>query len=125
MYRTHEDDDETIIRDGESVYVPMVLMDEMQRKARDVLRRETSPQARVVDAFGRPAGFARGYCFDTDPTAAAAREQAQHEYEDRLTSAWRGTHAPQQAARVSGSSEEAHKAYEDWLTNAWRTPHGR
>jgi hypothetical protein len=80
-------DDDRVVRDGESVRVPMYLMDGVQRA---VSGRVAPRNLLVTDALGAPAGFRPGYAFayaadvagDPRPAAFARRERV-------LCDAWR------------------------------------
>jgi hypothetical protein len=86
-HEIEDDDDDRVVRDGESVRVPMYLMDGVQRAVARVAA-PPGPRMRVTDALGASAGFKPGYCFDAG-AAGDPRPAAFSEREKYLTDAWR------------------------------------
>jgi hypothetical protein len=144
MRRHHEldvDDDDRVVRDGESVRVPMYLMDGVQRAVAGVPPRR---DVLVTDGRGLPAGHRPGYVFiyaadsADDPRVAAFAERGRY-----LTDAWRtpvcdvariATEAEEEAIRrgddPGGGGEHPEVPADDaerqaWkarLSNSWRSP---
>lgn len=65
-------DDDTILKDGERIRVPIPFM----------------------DAFGRPSGFAPGYIFHTDQDLNDAAHASWIDYGTRTAAAWRNPPQP-------------------------------
>jgi hypothetical protein len=117
--RNHRDEEKEMIEDGGRVRVPLVLMDDLD----DLERAIASQGAKVkaLDAFGRPAGHAPGYCFSA---AAAATDDARDEYISDLRNAWRGEqHANNQTDRACAAADggDPYHEYKQWLSEAWRS----
>src|ERR1043166_9502366 len=77
---TTKSEEDKIVRDGESVRVPLLLMDELQRSVR---------ANSLHDGMGTQAGYKPGFVF------VAGRDEtiildAYDEYEKYTTGAWRG-----------------------------------
>ena len=90
-----------VIRDGERMVVPLLAMD-------------NAPTA-LRDAWGNAPGHKPGFVFshlDASPERLAARG----EYEERITSAWRGT----VVSREAPTKDDAYAARDEWLRTAWR-----
>lgn len=93
------DDEKTaaprILKDGERIRVPMVMMD-------------SAPRHSIHDGMGNAAGHKPGFVFSADAAALATREAARSEYLAYLKDAWRGGSRPDDAPFD--------------LENAWRKP---
>jgi hypothetical protein len=101
--------DDYVVQDGEAITVPVQLMDDDG----------------IVDAFGGPAGYRRGYAFDA--AAATARRAALDAYEERsrwLEDAWRKkdqeladpprTQADAQAAAAAAYDAKCQRLRDGW-----------
>ena len=107
-----------ICPDGCHVVTTMMMLDGTQ---------QAIARARIVDAFGLPAGHAPGYAFmDAGPSTEA--HDAREAYKARLTDEWRSPPAATHAAAATDSSatgvdaaEAAYAAHDAWLRDAWRT----
>jgi hypothetical protein len=99
--------DDRIVRDGERVRVPLMLMDELQR----------SVQAnRLHDGMGNGAGHKPGFVFTAGRDEAPSRT-AHDEYVTDTADAWRST-----TVAVPQPTNDAYAAYVAQLSGAWRSP---
>jgi hypothetical protein len=113
---------EGTVQDGESVRVPIMLMDGKPYEA--PLRRDM----RMVDAWGNPAGSRPGWCFAVDGNDQ--REAAYQAYKRELRDAWRKPQrqphavepvAPQQQHdQRQMTSDEAYALMCQELRDGWR-----
>jgi hypothetical protein len=129
--RSRHDDDDDVVQDGESIRVPVYLMDATQRAV-------ATEGLRLHDGLGNPAGHKRGYVFGGN---AEQRQRAADAYDERTTrlqEAWRSpagaaerNEAQLEAWRRPGArpglSQDAaadraaaHAAYVQRIQNAWR-----
>jgi hypothetical protein len=112
--RSYDEDDDSILADGESLRIPLMLMDGLPPE--------------LHDGIGNPVGHKPGYVFG-GVTAAARQivDDAYAQYETDLTEAWqqpaaRGQHH-QRPQQDRPSNDAAVSAYDDYvarLTSAWR-----
>jgi hypothetical protein len=119
-----EDEDDDILKDGESLRVPGMIMD-------------SEPRSFVMDASAYAGMSVTG---DRSPLIGDAAQQrlddAYADAEKALNEAWRNP-GPAKAPPAVRSNDDrsnaaddledadvdaAHAAHETWLTNAWRTP---
>ena len=106
--RQYDDDDDSILKDGESLHVPVFLLDSL---GQSVARHYARP-AQVVDAIGRVAGHRPGFLLmDTssdmrDAAAIDTRDIAYAELEKRSAVAWRTNVVVAQTNAASDSSVE-------------------
>ena len=110
--RQYDDEGDDILKDGESLHVPIYLLDSVQRE----IATHYARRAQVVDAIGRPCGNRPGHAFvsnsnmrDAALDALDARDEAFAELEKRSAAAWRTNAAVAQTNAASGSSFEAAK----------------
>jgi hypothetical protein len=129
--RVSPDADDEIVHDGESVRVPVLLMDDVQRAV-------ATKGLRLHDGAGNPAGQQRGYVFGGN---AEQRQRAADAYDERtrrLQNAWRSPAAAAErneaqleawrrpgarpGLRQDGAMDRAtaHAAYVQRIQNAWR-----
>ena len=129
--RSRYDEDDDVVADGESVRVPVVLMDAVQRAvATDGLR--------LHDGTGNPAGHKRGYVFGGNAEQRQRVAEAYDERTARIQNAWR--EPPARAERNERQLETwrqpgarpglrqdaatdraaAYAAYVQRIQNAWR-----
>jgi hypothetical protein len=96
--------DDDVVRDGESLKVPLYMMDSVQRAvATDGLR--------LHDGMGNPAGHKRGYVFGGNAEQRQRAADAYDEWTRRLQNAW----------RTPGAAAERNEAQ----LKAWRRPGAR
>ena len=140
--RRKRDSRDDILRDGETMRVPMIMRDGIDEWKRDVMHRhfvDTTTQptvdtinthlpASVTDAFGGAAGLNRpgarylvagGRTVDHARlvTAAHMRAEAYQQYDERDANAWRGTAEVQDGPLTV---QDAYRAYDEQDAEAWR-----
>jgi len=108
--RQYDDEGDDILKDGESLHVPIYLLDSVQRE----IATHYARRAQVVDAIGRPCGNRPGHAFVSTSSglqdaAIDTRDIAYAELEKRSAAAWRTNVAVAQTNAASGSSFEAAK----------------
>src|SRR5262249_41165424 len=127
----HDPDDDEMVRDGESVRVPMFLMDKVQRAVATIGQR-------LHDGMGNPAGRKRGYALGGNAEQRQLAAEAYDERTTRLQNAWRSpagaaerNEAQLEAWRRPGARPSlsqdaavdrtaAYAAYVQRMENAWR-----
>jgi hypothetical protein len=131
-----------ILKPGETLALPALFMDSATRSARASVGLTDSDAALMCDAFGAPAGHARGFVFVADAAtrqrvadATAYRDAATIAYEERnsyLQAAWRRRDeqqddgrddqkpAPCSLADAKQRAEDAYAAKIGWLQVAWK-----
>jgi hypothetical protein len=139
-----------ILRDGQSVRIPVTVMDAAGRELPNWVDDEDDEDDEdetlmaadggaslvedetcyVTDAFGRPAGRRPGYAFAATDVAQDAIDDAYAAHDVWLRDAWRSPGsgarvAPALGARVAAGSaqdalERAYDEHDKLLTNAWR-----
>jgi hypothetical protein len=138
-----------VLRDGESLRVPMYLRDSVppwhahfaaedaarRRGTNDPLVIDTSTQATVVDAFGGIEGLnrpgARYLVADHRTTdharlekAAQLRDEAYRAYDAEAQNAWRGNNnlecTPTNGSLTQDAIEQAYLDYDREMAEAWR-----
>lgn len=114
------EEEEELLRDGETRRIPLLLMDAVQRSVAADPERRDNGNLQIIDAFGQLAGHAPGYCFANVP--GDTRPQAYRQYVDHLSDAWK---QPSQMAAApapgrSSSSGSAREEYIKQIGNAWR-----
>jgi hypothetical protein len=110
-----------ICPDGCHVRTSVMLLDATQRD----VQAHTRP--RLIDAFGRPAGFRRGYVF-VDKESDEQRAEAYQARKAQVADAWRTAPAaaapePLRTENANDSCDDGDAAYEahkQRLTDAWR-----
>lgn len=122
LFRPEDVDERGVLRDGKTVSVPLHLMDSVQRAV-------AGQTARVVDAFGAPAGHRPGYAFVAG--ARTASEEARVACDQKLQDAWRGPQptrlCPMPPVRLAPAADrrmtadEAREEHDRRLSEAWRT----
>lgn len=104
-----QEDADGVLADGEVIRVPLTIMDETQRKAADILKRE----------------------FSDDCQARHALDQAYEDHDRRKSEAWRNppplplqtdASKPIPALQQPTDQMDARGQYLHRLQNAWRTP---
>lgn len=100
-------EDKRIVRDGERVRVPLMLMDELQRSVQG---------SRFHDGMGHEAGHKPGFVFVTahDQTEACAAHET---YVKLLGDAWKGAETVE-----ATTTKDAYADYVARLSDAWRSP---
>jgi hypothetical protein len=134
VMRKHLDDDEDIVADGQSVRVPVYLMDNVQREiafdARDHQPHFGRPSDAVLDARKQARdAYIRRTCeawrtagrvqskqdadpSEPDPNAANAVE--------RELETWQGRDPAELARAVEARRRRTHAEFSERLSNAWR-----
>lgn len=108
---TEQDEDDRIIKDGQVVRVPLMLADEMQRAVAGHFARPVTGHAGIiVDAFGQPAGYRPGYCFDQRQIGDGLRAAYAAYERDLLNGRGCANNAP-----PSRTLADAYAAYEEYL----------
>lgn len=74
----HKKRGKRVVEDGETIHVPLFMMDSGQRAA----------ATKVTDAFGRPAGSAVGYIFRASDAVSIALEDSYERRKGALAAAW-------------------------------------
>ncbi len=126
-YEVDDEDDDDIVRDKQSVRVPILVMDALQREIHD-----HPSTLETVMSNNRALDYA-ARCLTGDSSSqigeAAQRrvDDAYSDYETRLTTAWRNPGSTRPAAGVNDDRrnindvEVAYATREHLLTNAWRS----
>jgi hypothetical protein len=127
----HVEDDETVIPDGGSVGVPLMLCDH---------RPGATDGLCLHDGMGNPAGHKPGYVLGSNAEQRKGAAEAYHERTAQLQNAWRSpaeaakrNEAQLEAWRRPGASPglrqdaatdraAAYAGYVQRIQNAWRTP---
>jgi hypothetical protein len=134
---THDNDDESILKDGERLRVSMMMRDSMSplqraiaqdnhetgrdKILRDAIEIKTAPM--VTDAFGDSgAGLHRpGYRFGHMQRTVVDQAYQQHDQEESRR--WQGSAREIPVKVITGDARmDAYLAREEHDTNAWRGP---
>jgi hypothetical protein len=115
--------DSDICPPGCHVRANVMLLDGLDGTQRAIAR------ARIVDAFGLPAGHRQGYAFLTDKSGDDARAEAYLAHKQQVSDAWRSPSAtavdaaaPTDAQPTAADATEAAYAARDiYLRDAWKT----
>jgi hypothetical protein len=91
----------SVLRDGETLSVPLYLMDGVQREV------ATTPAVRLTDALGRPAGHRPGHAIAPATAQTQLRDAAFEASVERLTNAWKEPVAPVPASPASQRTADA------------------
>jgi hypothetical protein len=127
------DDDDDVLRDGQTLRVPLMMRDGMSPLQRPVAEDKAARGVTVVDGLGRPAGHRPGACYlrtvphTVDHAVAVTREHLRREaYADAVTeasNAWKSNDInDREVARVHDTGDAVRDAYLDSvadLTTAW------
>ena len=136
-YEETEEEEDGVLKDGQSIRVPLMLMDGITPNPKlDAVQRDVAKDARatcVVDAFGngdryalsKPgARYLASNFSTTDHAELVTREQlladAYQEVEQRDANAWRGTSTGRKEGDDAQSVADAYAAYHREAENAWR-----
>ena len=126
IYREYsglDDDDDLMLKPGQTLRVPLRFMDSVTRDQWNTLhsRPIMCDVQQLHDGMGNPAGSKRGFAFGGDRWASeAAREQRIRE----MQNAWgKERNSPSDNGEQLFAQDAAADAYEQrrrWLQNAWR-----
>jgi hypothetical protein len=133
-----DDDDDRILHDGESLRVPLMLMDGSPNGDLSPVQQAVALNAQQRDAARRfglndAAALHRpGYRHSIDDAALDAKEQAYRDVDRAQTNAWRSNDAEASDARkandreiplrqITGDSRvDAYLSYQEYVENCWR-----
>jgi hypothetical protein len=109
------DDDDEVVRDGQTVRVPHMFMDqEMQRMLAD---KYGLHDGMVHDGRGGPAGHRPGFVFSNDETLRNAADAAYAERRQRLSGPVR---KPTSLADAQADAVRAYQERNERLRNTWK-----
>ena len=117
-------DDDDVLRDGETLRVPLMMRDGMSPLQRAVAEDAAARRIVVVDGLGRPAGHRPGACYlrtaehTTDHALAVTRDHLRRKaYADSLAElqdAWKGRNNDREVQHVhTDGADERENAYLD------------
>jgi hypothetical protein len=126
------DDDDDVLRDGQTLRVGMMMRDGLSPLQRTVVEDKAARGVTVVDGLGRPAGHRPGACYlrtvphTVDHAVAVTQEHLRLEaYADsirELCDAWKGNTNDREVARVHDTGDPVADAWLDQvhdLQNSW------
>jgi hypothetical protein len=89
--RRHNDDDDSILRDGERRSFPMMMRDGAPNRSLSDVQRAVAMAAQQHDAsFGDAAAHRPGYRYTSNDAVYDAKRRARDAYERDMSEAWRG-----------------------------------
>jgi len=116
--RTDHDDDERVLRDGETLRVPLTMLDSLQR---DIAQHF----GRVRDALGNEGLSLQRPGFRVlDRLSNDECERAYQDVANAMTTAWKGNDKPKPVRQdaTEDARQMEYDRYSTELRDAWRTP---